>query len=65
VILSIKNLSTSQRLLDSEHIVAQFADGERRNPENIKRRFFGSEEVTMTINFGVSKFPILRVDMRN
>ena len=63
--LTIKNNSSHQRLLDKEHIVAIFANGETRNPVQVKHQFTGNEEITIIINFGESKFPILRVSVRN
>jgi len=63
--VTIKNLSTFQRLLDKEHIIAIFADGKRKNPIQAEHKFSGNEETTMIINFGESKFPILRLSVRN
>ncbi len=59
--VTMKNLSSGQRILDKEHVVAIFANGEKRNPSQAEYRFSGQEEITMIINFGKSKFPILRV----
>jgi len=63
--VTIKNLSSDQRLLDRDHIIAIFANGEKRNPIQAKHKFSGKEEISMIINFGQSKFPILRVSVRN
>ncbi len=63
--VTIKNLSSHQRLLDKEHITGMFANGEKRNPIEAEHKFSGHEETTMTINFGKSKFPVLRVSVRN
>ncbi|MCG8017177.1 MAG: hypothetical protein JAY97_13275 [Candidatus Thiodiazotropha sp. 'RUGA'] len=63
--LTILNQSSSQRLLDRHYIVALFADGEKRHPINIEHTFYGKEKITLTINFGKSKFPILRSEVRN
>jgi len=63
--VTIKNQSSHQRLLDREHIIAIFANGEKRNPTQAKHKFSGTEEITIIINFGKSKFPILRVNIRN
>ena len=63
--VTIKNTSPHQRLLDNKHIIAIFADGEKRNPTQVNYIFSGQEEITMAINFGKSKFPILRVEVRN
>lgn len=63
--VTMKNQSSNQRLLDREHIIAIFANGEKRNPIQAKYKFSGAEEITIIINFGKSKFPILRVSIRN
>jgi hypothetical protein len=57
--------SSSQRLLDKQYIVALFADGEKRHPLNIEHTFYSKEQITMTISFGKSKYPILRAEVRN
>ncbi len=64
-VLTLQNRSASQRLLDEEHLVALFADGSRRHPINTGYTFRGNERNTLTISFGESPFPILRVDVRN
>lgn len=63
--VTIKNNSSHQRILDNEHITAIFADGKTRNPVQVNHKFSNQEELTMTINFGKSKFPILRINVRN
>lgn len=63
--VTIKNVSSHQRLLDREHIIAIFADGEKRYPVQAEHKFSGNEEVTMIISFGKSKFPILGLSVRN
>ncbi|MEJ2619180.1 MAG: hypothetical protein P8163_02715 [Candidatus Thiodiazotropha sp.] len=63
--LTIQNQSSSQRLLDRQYIVALFANGEKRHPLHIEHTFYGKEQITMTISFGKSKYPILRTEVRN
>lgn len=63
--VTIKNQSSHQRLLDREHIIAIFANGEKRNPIQAKHKFSGAEETTIIFNYGKSKFPILRISIRN
>ncbi len=64
-VVTLHNLSSSQRLLDEEHLVALFADGTRRNPINTGYTFRGGEQNTLTMSFGESPYPILRVEVRN
>ena len=63
--ITLENMSAQQRLLDNEHIVAVFADGDKRYPLNADQKFSGHEVITLILNFGVSKFPILKVYNRN
>ncbi|MCG7913912.1 MAG: hypothetical protein JAY71_08580 [Candidatus Thiodiazotropha weberae] len=63
--MTILNQSSSQRLLDRKYIVALFADGEKRHPVDIEHTFYRKEQITLIINFGKSKFPILRTEVRN
>lgn len=63
--LTIKNTASGQRLLDREHIVALFANGERRNPEAVEQKFGSQEEISTVVSFGKSKFPIIRIMTRN
>ncbi|MET0067705.1 MAG: hypothetical protein ABW076_15280 [Candidatus Thiodiazotropha sp.] len=63
-VLTLVNQSTSQRLLDEEHIVALFADGTRRHPLNAGHTFRGGERNTLTLNFGDNPFPVVRVEVR-
>ena len=65
VTITLENTSSQQRLLDKEHIVAVFANGKRRNPVGLEHKFSGKEKVTKIINFGISKFPVLKVYVRN
>lgn len=59
--LTLKNTSAHQRLLDREHIVGLFADGSTRHPETAERKFSGHEQITLTLYFGISKFPLLSI----
>ncbi len=63
--ITIYNQSSSQRLFDREHILALFANGEKRHPHKVEYKFNGHEEKTLLLNFGRNKFPILRVYSKN
>ena len=63
--VTIKNSTSHQRILDGDHIVAIFANGDRRNPVSLKQSFSELEEITLTLNFGKHKFPILRLLTRD
>lgn len=60
-LITIKNTSVGQRFLKREHLVAIFADCSRRHPVNIEYKFRGGEVLTREINFGISRFPIIKI----
>jgi len=64
-VLTLTNLSKGLRILDHQHLMALFADGSRSNPKAEPYRFRGQETQTITVSFGVNKFPILSVYTRN
>ena len=63
--ITIYNQSSSQRLFDQEHVLALFANGEKRRPHEVAYKFKGHEEKTLLLNFGRNKFPILRIYSKN
>lgn len=60
-VLTLTNESSGQRILDQDHILALFANGQRANPLEFKLNFEGKETQSITVSFGGSKFPILSV----
>ena len=60
-VLTLANESTGTRTLEQYHLLATFADGERRNPYEFKLNFQGRETQSVTVNFGENKFPILTI----
>jgi hypothetical protein len=63
-VLTLTNTSAGNRTLEHEHIMALFADGERKNPLQLKLNFEGRETQSITVSFGESKFPILSISAR-
>ena len=63
--VTFANTSNGQRILEKHHILALYANGERRPPLFFKQKFSGREKITLDLNFGASKFPILSVYTRN
>ena len=61
VLANIKNKSAGQRILRREHLVAIFADCSQRHPTNIQYKLDGGGVITREINFGNSRFPIIKV----
>ena len=63
--VTFENLSNGQRILSKEHILAILANGQKKHPFNVKQKFSGRQRISLTLNFGVSKFPILTVYTKN
>jgi len=64
-VVTLKNTSTGSRIFDHSKIMALFANGVRQSPLEHKQTFEGGEEVSITLPFGRSKFPILEVFTNN
>ena len=63
--VTFENLSSGQRILEKDDITAIFANGEKKPPINLKQKFSGNQKITLNLNFGVNKFPILSLYTRN
>lgn len=63
--LTLKNTSSGTRFLQSTHLLALFANGERKAPLKVKQRFRGNETLSLNVPFGIHKFPILSVYTAN
>ncbi len=64
-VITITNLSSGNRMLEEQHLLALFANGDRRSPLEYKLRFAGNETQSFTVSFGESKFPILLIYSSN
>ncbi len=60
-LLTLTNTSTGNRMLEHDHLMALFANGERQKPLEFKFNFEGRETQSITVSFGESKFPILSI----
>jgi len=60
-VLTLTNTSSGNRMLEQNHLLALFADGERKSPLELKLNFEGNETQSITVSFGESKFPILSI----
>nr|WP_068546477.1 hypothetical protein [Thalassotalea crassostreae] len=60
-VITLRNLSSGNRTLEDNQLMALFADGERKVPTLLKLNFEGNEVQSITVSFGNSKFPILSV----
>jgi hypothetical protein len=64
-VITLTNLSTGNRNLEHEYLIALFADGNRTNPLEYKLNFEGKETQTITVSFGEHQFPILSIYSSN
>ena len=60
-VVTLSNTSTGSRSLDQGHLMALFANGDRKSPQGVKDSFEGKETKSITVSFGESKFPILSI----
>lgn len=61
-VLTLTNTSSGSRILEQNHLLGLFADGERKSPLALKYNFEGYETQTITVSFGENKFPILTIN---
>ena len=64
VLITVKNTSTGRRFLKSEHIVATFVNEEQINPRDLNESVDGGEVFSKSIFFGVTKFPIIMLEIQ-
>lgn len=60
-VVTLTNSSSGNRIFESEHLLALFADGSRITPQAHKVNFAGHETQSITLSFGEHKFPILTI----
>jgi hypothetical protein len=61
VLLTLENIGGGTRLLSDEYLVAEFANGDRREAVNLEGKLDAGEQVRRTVFFGYHRFPIVRV----
>jgi len=64
-VLTLRNPSTGTRIFEQKYVMALLADGRRLQPQPISETFEGGESLSLTLNFGVQQFPILRIYLRD
>jgi hypothetical protein len=62
--VTIRNTADGNRKFDSDQMLALFANGQRRSPHHFKRVVKERQTVTVTLSFGISKFPLLEIYTR-
>lgn len=64
-VITLSNLSAGNRDFSHDHLIGLFADGSRLSPLEYKLNFEGHETQSITVSFGVHKFPILSIYSSN
>jgi hypothetical protein len=64
-VATIKNMSSGRRTLTQRDLMALTANGQRIHPREISQSFNGDETISLVVNFGEIKFPLLSVYTRN
>lgn len=62
--ITLNNTAHGKRIFQSKNILALFADGSRRFPLNYEQEFKAQQVLSLTLNFGFSQFPIVRIIAR-
>lgn len=62
--VTLKNQADGRREFNSKQLMALFADGNRKVPHFKKQVFDGHQTLTLSLNFGVSKFPLIEIYTR-
>jgi hypothetical protein len=61
VLMTLENTGGGTRLLSDDYLVAEFANGDRREAVNLEGKLDAGEQVRQTVFFGYHRFPIVRV----
>jgi hypothetical protein len=64
-VITLTNLSSGNREFRHDHLLGLFADGSRISPLEYKLNFAGQETQSITVSFGVHKFPVLSIYSSN
>lgn len=64
-VVTLTNHASGSRSLTNKHLMALVADGQRIAPVEFSQLFKANETITITTNFGESKFPLLSVYTRS
>lgn len=64
VVITVTNTASGRRTLNQNHLMALVADGSRIHPQELSQSILANETLSIVINFGISKFPLLNVYSR-
>lgn len=63
-VVTLRNSVSGRRTLNHKHLMALVADGTRLHPEPFTQSFLANESLSIVVNFGLRKFPLLDVYSR-
>lgn len=64
-VVTLTNLTSGSREFEHTHLMALFADGQRFSPIAYKAHFKPNQTQSLTLSFGINKFPILSLYTHN
>ncbi|WP_016954263.1 hypothetical protein [Catenovulum agarivorans] len=64
VVITVTNTANGRRTLNHNHVMALVANGSRIHPQELAQSFLAKETLSIVVNFGQSKFPLLDVYAR-
>lgn len=64
-LVTLTNQSAGQRIFTHDYVVAILGNCERLRPLPFQKRFASGQTLTLRLNFGISKFPILKLISAN
>ena len=64
-VATIQNMASGRRTLTKSDLMALTANGRRIHPRELSQSFNGDETISLVVNFGEIKFPLLSVYTRN
>ena len=60
-LVTLKNISPGTSSIENDHLIALLADGQKRKAKNLDQRVAGNEQISLSVYFGRSTFPIIKV----
>ena len=66
-VVTVRNDASGSRILEGAHLMALFADGQRKAPLSMSEgiKLVGGEQRSFTVSFGEADYPILSVYSSN
>lgn len=59
--ITLHNTSSGQRIFTQDQLIAILGDCSRKQPLAIEKKFAGDEIISLQVNLGLSRFPVLKL----